>query len=409
MNARSIVRLVQVGIALSAALPLLPGAGRSPSAHDLQRAKTGAGSPIVIGVSNAQSGPSGFLGRSLVDGSRAYFNLVNRQGGVYGRPIDLVVEDDGYEPDPALRNTDDLIRNRRVLFLFDYVGTPTLIRALPLLRYHAGERFLNLGPFTGAQPQRRPPYEEFVFSIRASYKDEARALVDYLWAAGYRRIGLFEQADAYGKSGEIAFGEALDRHGLSLIARATYHRNSPVQDSMREQVDILRLARVDAIVAAGVYAPCAAFIRDLRLAGWNGPVANLSFVGADIMLDQLKRLSPETHRDLTVNLVNSEVVPDSGETQYPLVEQFRAAVPPAGFGFVQLEGWLNAAVATESLRRAGAFPTRAGLAKALESMADWDPGLGCKLGFSSRSHEGLHQVWLYRTSHGRWIPIHRSE
>src|SRR5260370_31351965 len=74
-------------------------------------------SPIVIGVSNVQSGPPAALGKQLLEGSRAYLDLVNSSGGIHGRKIDLLVRDDHYEPDPAVQNTNDLIARDKVFFL----------------------------------------------------------------------------------------------------------------------------------------------------------------------------------------------------------------------------------------------------------------------------------------------------
>jgi ABC-type branched-subunit amino acid transport system substrate-binding protein len=115
--------------------------------------------PIVIGVSNVQSGPSSRLGQKLLEGSRAYFDIVNHAGGIHGRQIEMVMKDDRYEPDPAVQNTNDLITKDNVFFLFDYVGTPTLTRVLPLLKYYEDQQIVNVAPFTGADPQRKPPFQ----------------------------------------------------------------------------------------------------------------------------------------------------------------------------------------------------------------------------------------------------------
>lgn len=126
--------------------------------------------PIVIGVSNVQSGPSEFLRQKLLQGSTAYFNLVNASGGVDGGKISIILKDDRYEPNPAVQNTNELIEQDKVFFLFDYVGTPTLTRVLPLLKYCEKEKIVNVAPFTGADPQRKPPYDKFVFNVLASYR-----------------------------------------------------------------------------------------------------------------------------------------------------------------------------------------------------------------------------------------------
>jgi branched-chain amino acid transport system substrate-binding protein len=377
-----------------------------PSARE---AEAVVNSQIIVGVSNVQSGPSKSLGQNLLRGSVAYFELANERGGIYGRKITIVLKDDKYEPDPAVQNTNELIEKEKSFFLFDYVGTPTLTRVLPLLKYYEKEKIVNVAPFTGADPQRRPPYDKFVFNIRASYREETRALVRYLYGKGYRRIGFLGQADAYGKSGEIGVADALAELNLKPVETVSYRRNQPFETDMSAQVSILRKAGADAVIAVGVYAPCGAFIRDARMAGWDIPVANVSFVGAEVLLDKLREISKRTGRDLTANLVNSQVVPSPDDTRYPLVVDYRAHLAPENYGFVTLEGWLNAVVVTEALRRAGASASREDFIRGMESLHGWDPGLGVILEFSSTSHQGLHRVWLTRTENGKWVPEEAQE
>jgi branched-chain amino acid transport system substrate-binding protein len=361
--------------------------------------------PIVIGVSNVQSGPSALLGQTLLRGSTAYFELVNQQGGIHGRRIAIILKDDKYEPDPAVQNTNELIEQDKVFFLFDYVGTPTLTRVLPLLKYYEAQRVVNVAPFTGADPQRAAPYDRFVFNIRASYREETRALVRYLYNQGYRKIGFFGQADAYGKSGEIGVNAALGENGLRIVKSVTYPRNQIFETSMTAQVKLLRDAGVQAVIAVGVYGPCAGFVRDARLSGWTIPIANVSFVDPAALLEKLRQMSQQLKVDLTANLINSEVVPSPEDLRYPLVVDYRAHNPAAGYAGIGLEGWLNAVVVTEALRRTGPNPSREDFIHAMESLHDFDPGLGAKLEFSPTNHQGIHKVWLSQTANGQWLPI----
>jgi ABC-type branched-subunit amino acid transport system substrate-binding protein len=360
--------------------------------------------PILIGVSNVQSGPSRSLGQQLMQGSMSYFMMINERGGIHGRKIAVVLKDDKYEPDPAIQNTNELITKDKVFFLFDYVGTPTLTRVLPLLRYYDQQNVVNVAPFTGADPQRMPPYDKYVFNIRASYREETHRLVDYLYSQGFRRIGYLGQADAYGKSGEVGVREALQNHGLKIVGSVTYRRNQAFSASMRAQVDLLRSSGADAVIGVGVYGPCGAFIRDARLSGWQVPIANVSFVNAQAMLEVLREASKTVHVDLTVNLINSQVVPFPTDTRWPLVNAWRAHLHSGQAGFTSLEGWLNAVVVTEALQRAGPNPSRGAFIQAMESLGGWDPGIGFKLRFSHTDHQGLHQVWLTKTVRAEWAP-----
>jgi ABC-type branched-subunit amino acid transport system substrate-binding protein len=360
--------------------------------------------PILIGVSCVQSGPSKELGIGLLKGSMAYFDRVNAAGGVHGRSLKVLVKDDRYEPDPAVQNTHDLITKDKVFFLFDYVGTPTLTRTLPLLKYFQDQNIVNVAPFTGADPQRKPPYDQFVFNIRASYRDETKCLVNYLYSRGHRKMGFFGQADAYGKSGEEGVNAALKAYGLEIAGLASYRRNSSFETVMRSQVDIIRRSGATAVIAVGAYSACGAFIRDARMDGWNVPIANVSFVGASTLLSILKEASAKHQMDLTVNLVNSQVVPLPWDTKHPLGAEFCKYVAEEDRTFISLEGWLNAAVVVEALRRAGPLAERKDFIRSMEALGGWDPGIGEKLAFSKVSHQGLRKVWLTRPNRGQWIP-----
>lgn len=60
---------------------------------------------ILLGISNAQSGPAQFLGQEYLKGFKAYFNEINATGGVNGKKIKIIAKDDGYEPNKAIDNT----------------------------------------------------------------------------------------------------------------------------------------------------------------------------------------------------------------------------------------------------------------------------------------------------------------
>ena len=360
--------------------------------------------PILVGVSNVQTGPASEMGQNLLLGSRGYFDRVNRLGGINGRSLSILLKDDHYEPDPAVQNTNEFIEHDHVFFLFDYVGTPTLTRTLPLLKYYSAKQIVSVGPLTGADPQRLPPYDRFVFNIRASYREETRTLVRYFYAKGYRRIGVFAQADAYGKSGESGVDDALAELGLKTVANVRYPRNQAFENDLGVQVKLLRDAGADAVISVGVFEPSAAFIRDARMSGWNVPVGNLSPSGSSSLLRKLQQSSETLGRDLTTNLIVSQVVPAPDDLRYPLVVQYCAETAANDRSFTGLEGWLNAAVVTEALRRAGPDPSRGAFIAAMESLHGWDPGVGVELAFSSSDHQGLHKVWLTRTDHGVWVP-----
>ncbi len=375
---------------------------------------------IVLGMSAAFSGPSRGLGSELYRGARSYFNYVNENGGVGGRRIVFKLYDDGYQPDPCVKNTMKLMVEDRVFLLFGYVGTPTVTRALPLLKKFQDERVYLFFPFTGAQPQREPPYGDFAFNLRASYRQETAGLVDNFVRTGRKRIAVFYQADAYGRSGWAGVRAALKAHGKRLAGEATYRRGQRFTGSMRRQVEILQGVSPDAVICIGSYAACAAFARDAVDLGLRVPIANLSFVGSENLLHLLSedRDDAETY---TRYLVNSQVVPSYEDTSIPAVREYRElmarynpAVPtelvkepysPFEQSFVSLEGFLDAKLMTEILRRLGDIPSRMGLEDAVFSVRDFDLGIGERVSFGPNRRQGLQTVYYTVVQDGRFVTL----
>jgi ABC-type branched-subunit amino acid transport system substrate-binding protein len=382
-----------------------------------------AGDSFVLGMSAAFSGHSRGLGVELYRGSMAYFTHLNEMGGVDGKPVRLVTLDDGYQPDPAIRNTLSLIARGDVLCLYGYVGTPTVTRILPLLSGCTGTSKPLFFPFTGAQPQREAPYGQYVFNLRASYSQEVRGLVDRFVSLGRKRVAVFYQVDAYGRSGWDGVRQALAVHGLTMVGEATYRRGAGFDESMGEQVRILMRSQPDVVISVGSYAACAALIRDARDAGLDVPIANLSFVGSENMLARLDRVGAARGRDYTRDLVNSQVVPSYEDLSLPAVREYRQLMdavnpaPPAvaevgylpfRYSFAGFEGYLDAKVMARVLEKYAQAPEM-GLAAAAQSLDEVDLGIDVPVRFGPGRHQGLDKVYYTTVENGAFVPVREEQ
>jgi branched-chain amino acid transport system substrate-binding protein len=380
-----------------------------------------ASNAVRIGMSAAFRGTAAGLGTEFYRGAQAYYSEINARGGVFGRPITVVALDDGYNPDPCIRNTIQLLEREKVFFLSNYVGTPTLTRALPVIKQYADQHVVLVGNFTGAQPQREAPYGDQVFNIRASYRQEMMALVDRFWQAGARRLGVYYQIDAYGRSGTDGVARGLAARNAKITAEATYVRGAKFEEDMTAAVQALREAGCDAVLCTGAYQGCGAFVRSARDAGWTVPISNVSFVGSDAMLALLVKHGKAKGRDYTRALINSQVVPSYDDVTLPGVVEYRALmdkynpqVPealrdatyiPQKYSFISLEGYVNARVIVEALRRAGVSATRPAFRQALESLKGLDVGIGAPVTFTAERHQGLDSVYFTRVEGERWVPV----
>ena len=385
---------------------------------------------IVLGVSAAFSGPSRALGTELYRGSMAYFNQVNENGGVNGRKIVMKLYDDGYQPDPCVANTIQLIQDESVFLLFNYVGTPTVTRALPVLKKFRDSQVYLFFPFTGAEPQREPPYGEFAFNLRASYRQETAGLVNNFLDIGRRRVAVFYQNDAYGRSGWAGVREALAAHGETMAGEATYARGTQFEASMREAVEILLARSPDAVICIGAYQACAAFARDAETLGLHIPVANVSFVGSENLLSLMRENhdDPDEH---TRWLVNSQVVPSYADESLAAVLEYRELMerydpPPPSTGqvariaegepyetvpqsFVSLEGFVNAKLITEIIRRMGDNPARSRIEEAVFQVRNYDLGVGERVRYGPGRRQGLQRVYYTVPEGDRFVPLQNWE
>ena len=290
-------RMLTLALLLAAALLGDPSSAQDQTAGTDADRGDASQSGIRLGMSADFSASARALSIELYRGAMAYLLPLNNAGGVNGRRVVIKAYDDRYEPDLAIRNTLKLMDEDDVFALFSYVGTPTMNRTLPLLQMHNDKDFLLLFPFTGADTNRIPPYDQLSFNLRASYDQEIKGLVDHFVAINRTRIAVFYQADAYGRAGWGGLRQALDEHGLEIAGEATYRRGSPFDQSYDRQVAIMQRLQPDAVVCVGTYPACAGFVRDMRDRGVDCPIATISFVGGGAMLKLLSAAEQESKKD----------------------------------------------------------------------------------------------------------------
>lgn len=355
---------------------------------------------ILLGSSLALQGHASFLGTQTLSGAMCYLQHVNAQGGVHGRRIRVIANDDSYDPPVCLANTQRLIIDDQVFALFCYVGTPTTVRILPLIDE---ARIPLLGMFTGANALREP-FHRYLINVRASYYQETRAAVRHLVNdLGLRKIAVFYQYDAYGFDGLTGTELALRELELSPVAAGSYNRGTlDVQEGLAR----IRASGAEAVVMIGTYDPCARFIRLARVAGYRPVFYLVSFVGADELARRL-----ECCPDMSV--IMSQVVPPPEEHEasellegpigyLTLLERYYPEDLPS---FVGLEGYINARVLVEGLQRAGPGLTREGFVDAIESMGNFALGQDLTITFSPSDHQGMDRVYFTRLVDGRFAMI----
>ncbi len=376
-----------------------------------------SGTEVIIGQPAAFTGMAAALGIEVWRGASAAFSEVNDAGGVYGRKIKLVVADDAYRIDSAASTFVSLVEQEHVFTVFGGVGSPTLIRVLPALHQYRQETGLfYFSNFSGAQPQRQPPYADDVFNVRASYYQETVTIVDGLLASGRKKIGAFTTIESHTTA---ALARTLTERGMAIAKEVTFERDKQSWDiSFRAHAETVKSAGIDAIMCSGSYQPCAAFIRDMRESGSKVPIYITSFAGPDQLRHLLAEQQKKTGNRLMYNIVFTSVVPHYDDVDTPLVRQYRAAIdrykptapsissktgysPPTPYTFDSLEGYVNARALLAVLEKTGKSLSRQSFYAAAEGMGRFDLGLRAPVEFSHTRHQALDKVWtFYLTSEG---------
>ena len=338
---------------------------------------------ILIGSCSALDGPAHFLGQQTVLGATTYLHSINDEGGVFGRKVQLLAFDDGYDPDKAPACFKRMTKEG-VFALGFFVGTPTAKVYVPMAQE---EKIPVVGLFTGAQLLYEP-LKHYVINVRASYYDETREQIDKLWDINIRKIGVLYQDDAFGKTVLDGVKLALQKHNAAPVALGTFPRNSVDVDAGLKE---LLAVRPQAVIVVGPYSPVAAVVKKAHATGWHPQFLTVSFVGTE---EFIREAGPDAD-----GTIITQVVPPYDRLDYPTVALYRkelgkyyAEQKPS---FVSFEGFVDAMVLVEGLKRAGKDLTREKLISAIESIHDMNIGMGSKLtlDYSSSDHKGFDNVY----------------
>jgi branched-chain amino acid transport system substrate-binding protein len=338
------------------------------------------GKPIIIGQSAALTGSQAEFGKDIRDGALGAFERINQNGGIHGRRIELVTLDDGGNEAKAKENAASLINEHKVVSLFGFISRPSSVAGAKIA---SEAKVPFLGPFSGTPALYR--FDPYVFTIRASYDDELAGMVRQLVMTGHKRIGFAYLNDARQVNVPLV-EKLLAQYGLQPAVLIGLDRTSA---EVGNQAKELVSANPDVLLALANNVPLTALTREARKLGNSTPFWIVSFVDSKLMV---KELGPLAHGQ-----VFAQVVPVPTKRSMRIVKDYQrdyaAKFPNSQLSFTSLEGYIAARTLAEGLKRAGPNPSREGLARALESIADFDLG-DYFITFSGQSHNGSRFIDL---------------
>jgi branched-chain amino acid transport system substrate-binding protein len=329
---------------------------------------------IVIGQSVPLTGNNADLGNDIRNGALAYFNKINDAGGINGNKIRLVTLDDKNDAKTAGENAKQLIQNEKAVALFGFASATLSIPAMP---HVVANKVPFFAPFTGADVIRKQ--NDFVYTIRATYADEIKKIINFWGPLGITRVLVLHYDDEVGKQNFQTVAQALTEYGQMPTALAL-KRNADVTN---DNISAIIAANPKIILATTLATPIVQISKMLQAQNKPYPITSLSFAS----LSQITKGLGENAAGITVALT----VPPPSHRDIAVVAEcqdaWTAAKQTAALSTTSLEACIAAKVLVENLRKAGKDPSRESLQRVLATLGRIDVG-GFVMNFRSGSNHG---------------------
>ncbi|WP_428536404.1 ABC transporter substrate-binding protein [Rhodopila sp.] len=382
-------RLVLVGSASILASPAI--IGRAAAAL-----RGVSDSEIVIGTMADLSGVTAVQGVNNANGMRLGFDEANQRGGVHGRKIRWIVEDNEYIVPKAVQAMNKLLNRDNIFFAIGNGGTPHNDAVMPSM---FEKNVPNVFPTTCARSMYEP-FNRLKFGQFASYYDQMRAGVKYfVEQRGKKVIGSMYQDTDFGRDVHAGVVAQLKAMGLKLAAE-TAHR--PTDTDFNAALARQHDAGCDLICAGTIVKDTTIILQTAHKMGWNvefcGQFASYSTAVAEAPGEPAEgfySMAPALYR-----------YPDDPK---PAVHAFaetyrkRFGIDPNYLGEA---GYTAAGFSVAALEKAGRNLTLDSFIGALESMRDWqDIFGGPALSLSPTNHHASSQSFLSVVKNRRWTPV----
>ena len=313
----------------------------------------------------------------MKEGTEAYFKYVNDQGGVHGRKIEWIVENDSYNPQQTVAVVKKLVDRDDVFAIVSTLGTVTNLAVLPFLNQR-GVPVINPA---GGHLLLNKPKDKNVFGILPLSSEIGESMADYaVTKLGAKRVAIFFQNDQFGKDQRDGAVEYLKSKGMTPVAEASY---VPSDVDVSAQVIALRQANPDALILGVIPKHGSLLMKEAQKLGWKPKVVGHNTMADPVVVD----LAGDALEGIYVNLMTAVDTMDR-----PAVKQANQILakyaPKTKPGYYRYLGMAGAVIFVEGAKRAGPDLTREKLIKALESLSRYEPGVVPPIEWSADYHGG---------------------
>lgn len=326
----------------------------------------------------------------IAPAAKAYFDYINKQGGINGRTINYTYLDDGYDPSRTQTDVQKLVQQDKVFGIFNGLGTPT---HQSVVTYLNQRKVPDLFVASGCLCWNNPSADPETFGFQTDYTREGKILGNYIKQkyAG-DKIAIFAQNDDFGKNGIKGLEDEIDP---SSIATTQYY--DPTNTKITPQVEKIAQSGAQVVVSFTVPAFTALYQLTALQLKFQPKALVVSSVGADPttlagLLTQFSK-GKAPGEQLIQGIVTGGYLPAAGDTSNSWIQLFRKIYAQAPslkkYKFDgNIEYGMSAAYTfAQALQAAGQNPTRTSIVAAVEKGGFTGPGV-VPFAFSSSDHSG---------------------
>lgn len=339
-----------------------------------------------IGVLAALSGPATQTGQHQRDGAQSAVNAINAAGGVNGRQLELVVKDDGGNPNSAVSGFNDLIRDEELLGIFGSTFGSATLAFKPLLER---TKIPVIAPNTTHEVTN--PASEWLFRNIISAEVEVEASLDAAKKAGIKRIAVLHTTDAYGSQG----AKLIEEGDLEVVGS---EEMAPDATDVTTQLAKLRAGDPDAIFLWATTPSTGIAIKNAGQLGLDLPIIS-GVAGPTAGNVTAAAGSSALQRWINVGLIDpADPLPRQKDAIANIKKDFPAYEPDV----YSVIGYGGIVLFAEALEAAGDEVDRASLRDAIEKLEGIETISGL-YSFSADDHDGTgidSVVWLKAESDG---------
>jgi branched-chain amino acid transport system substrate-binding protein len=350
---------------------------------------------IVIGTITDLSGVTAVQGVNNSDAVRMAFDEANDKGGVNGRKIKYIVEDNQYTVPRSVQAMNKLLNNDNIFATIDDGGTPMNDANMPT---QFAKNVPNMFPLTSARSMYEP-YNKLKFAQFASYYDQMRAAVKYFAEKKGRKSFCVSYQDSdFGK--DVLAGVVAETQALGLkVVDTTAHR--PTDTDFNGAMTKLHDAGCDAIMLGTIVRDTNIIIQTTKKMNWDVDLVG-QFAAYDTAVASLPGGATEGFYCMTPALYAYPDDPRPAVQDFAKRYKARYGRDPNFHGEV---GYTAATMVLMGLKTAGKDLTTDSFIKGMESIHDFTDIFGAKLSFGPEQHHGSTRSFLTVVKNGRWVPV----